>query len=79
MQNELILDTWDMPWEPELAEMIDAVFVEAGASAASAAWARAAHAALVELLAPDEPTRVPLLTYDHWEHGEMPFRLMDQA
>ena len=48
--DEIILDTEESPWEPELEAMIGAVFISPTASSQSFAWGRAAHAALLQRL-----------------------------
>ena len=48
--NEIIIDKWRDPWEPELEQMIEAVFVAPMASMSSMAYARAVHDAVVERL-----------------------------
>ena len=60
LYNEIIIDKWRDPWEPELQQMIEAVFVAPMASMSSMAYARAVHNAVVERLG----FRVPLLFYD---------------
>ena len=62
--NEIILDKWHRPWEAHLAEIVEAVFVAPGVSAAALAYARAARAAiLVRTGAP--PSSLALVYYDH--------------
>ena len=58
--NEVVLDKWRHHWEPELAELVDAVFVSPRASEAALELAHAVHAAINRRLA----ASVPLLSYD---------------
>ena len=67
--NEVIVDKKDRPWEPDLPEMIEAVFVSPWASEPAMAYARAVRDALVRLLQV-EPQRLPLLSYDHTATSE---------
>eukprot|EP00966_Prymnesium_polylepis_P036873 855445-Prymnesium_polylepis.1 len=58
LQNEIVLDRWEAPWEPELAEMVEAVLISATASPKAMASARAVHAAVVALIAEADPSWV---------------------
>ena len=71
--NEIIIDKWRDPWEPELQQMIEAVFVAPMASMSSMAYARAVHNAVVERLG----FRVPLLFYDASCTDGNPFTLVE--
>ena len=57
--------------------MIEAIFVDAFANEAALAWARAAHAALVQRVANGDASRLPLLRYDPYDTVGQPFRLWD--
>ena len=59
--NEIVMDKYHLPWEPDLASLIEAVFIAPSASSASLAYARAVQRALAGLLPAAPP---PLLIYD---------------
>ena len=62
---QVILDKYTHPWEHDLAELFEAVFISPHASRATRRYAEAVHTALVEKLGyTDDPTRLPLLHYD---------------
>ena len=48
--NELVLDSVKYPWEDELSDMVEAVFVQAGSPPSAYSYARLAHMALVHQL-----------------------------
>jgi len=69
--NEVVMDKWEHPWEPELAELIEAVFIPHGASPSVLQMAREEHADIVDRIARDNPGRVPLLWYN--DSADVPF------
>ena len=75
-QNEVVLDIWEQPWEDELAEMIEGVFIDAHADVNARGWAVAAHRALVRTLADGDASRVPLLLYKRVPRWAEPFRAL---
>ena len=71
--NEVIIDKWHSPWEPDLKDMIEAVFISPWASSEAEAYGRAVQRALVQLLGVDS-VMLPLVTYDHTATSD-PFQL----
>ena len=71
--NEVILDKWHKPWQPDLQKMVEAVFISPWASAEAEAYGRAVHLALVQLMGVD-PIQLPLVTYDYTAKAN-PFQL----
>ena len=78
-QNEVLFDIWEQPWEPDLPNIVEAVFIAYDAEPAAILWARASHAAIVELVAPGSPSRVPLLFYNMSDQVGRPFWPMDSS
>lgn len=61
--NEIIIDRARYPWEPDLADMLEAVIIAPTASALAKRYARAVHHAILEKIGVDD-ARLPLLYYD---------------
>ena len=66
--NELVLDTWRYPWEPELSSLVEAVSVPTRATSGAKRYGLAVHAALEQKLG----ASIPLLAYDA-QAGTDPF------
>ena len=61
--NELLFDTWTQPWEPDLAKMVEAVFVPERGSERVKEHARRAHHTLLQHLG-KSTEEIPLVEYD---------------
>jgi hypothetical protein len=61
---QVVLDKWRQPWDPDIREMVDAVYIAPGASTAAKVFTHLVHQALLARLnaTVDE---LPFLTYDH--------------
>ena len=64
--NEVVFDCYTHPWEKDLKDIIQAVFIQSGATPKSKAYGRVVHQKLVEFLASQgvaEDAMPPLLEY----------------
>ena len=78
LYNEILLDRRPFKaWEPELSELIEAVFTVPSASVAAQNFARAAHLALTDKLGA-HGLAVPLLSYN-FSAASNPFTLVRSA
>ena len=75
--NEVVMDKYLMPWDPDVTSMIDAVAISPRASSASMAYARHVHGALARLFASRDAAAPPLLYYDAASTGGNPFTFSD--
>eukprot|EP00967_Tisochrysis_lutea_P135782 scaffold241393_cov32-Tisochrysis_lutea.AAC.2 len=71
---QVILDTWRRPWASDLPGLIEAVFVQAGSTAAEQQYGREVHRKFLDHFGVSA-SDVPLLEYDATD-ARAPFRAM---
>ena len=76
--NELVFDSWVQPWEPDLAEMVEAVFVQARGTEGATNNGRALRRRILELNPQLGEDAIPLVRYDPSADSE-PFSFVDDG
>ena len=78
--NEVVLDSWKFPWEEQLAQIVMATFIQAGASADAKSYAKLAHDSLIQQLnaTGDLIDVPPMVEYDPLA-SKTPFTLVDDS
>jgi hypothetical protein len=72
--NELLFDIWDQPWDPDLADMVEAVFVQKRGTQGSKEYARLVHHKLLQRIG--ARASPPLVEYDP-SADRNPFSLLE--
>ena len=74
--NELLFDSWTQPWEPDLAQMVEAVFVQKRGTSGSKEHGRLVHRKLLQRIGASTDD-LPLVEYDTAaEVGGVPFTVL---
>ena len=76
--NEVVLDKYLLPWNPDITHMVDAVAISPNASDASMEYALSVHQALAWIFDHRDETPPPLLYYNAQSTDGEPFQLVER-
>ena len=71
--NELIFDAWTQPWDPDIAHIVEAVFVQKRGTDGDLEHARRVHDRLLRRVGASSES-LPLVEYDPAAEAGVPFR-----